>query len=122
VRRFKAILVAIAMLAAPLALLARGVFCDPAECNCAVMCPMHASHSQSQPMCGTARHASSAPMCGVHQGHHALDYGFIAPFAPAVPLAHAQLTAPVASSALIAHSAQFAVDGISSAPFEPPRS
>jgi hypothetical protein len=122
VHRLKAIVVAIAMLAAPLALLARGVFCDPSECNCAVMCPMHTSHSQSQPMCGSARHASTAPMCGTHQGHHALDYGFLAPFAPGVPLAHAQLIAPLASSEFITQSAQFTVDGISSAPFEPPRS
>jgi hypothetical protein len=70
-------------------------------------------------MCGVAEHA---PMCGTHQGRHALDYGFIAPFAPAVPLPHAQLLGPRIANESVPHYAQLSVDGISSVPFEPPRS
>ncbi len=115
--RLPAILVIVALLASPLALLARGIFCDPSECTCRVVCPMHASHTQ--PMCGVVK---QAPMCGTHQGRHALDYGFIAPFAPAVPLPHAQLPGPRTFSGSVPHFAQLSVDGISSVPFEPPRS
>lgn len=118
-RRLEAILVIVAFLAAPIALLARGVFCDPAECDCMTIC----AHlvSQGKPMCGMAKHAA-APMCGTHQGHHALDYGFIAPFAPAIPLPHAALSVPLASREFAPQLAQVSVDGIHSVPFEPPRS
>jgi hypothetical protein len=118
-RRVQAILVIVAFLAAPIALLARGVFCDPAECDCMTIC----AHlvSQGKPMCGMAKHAA-APMCGTHQGHHALDYGFIAPFAPAIPLPHAALSVPLVSREFAPQFAQVSVDGIHSVPFEPPRS
>ena len=118
-RRLQSILVIIAFVAAPLALLARGVFCDPAECTCATVCAHEVS--QGKPMCGMARHAA-APMCGTHQGHHALDYGFVAPFAPAVPLPHAALAVPVASREFATQFSQVSVDGTYSVPFEPPRS
>jgi hypothetical protein len=115
--RAQAILVVIALLATPLVLVARGIVCDPAECDCMVVCARQVSHSQ--PKCDAAKHT---PMCGTHQGHHALDYGFIAPFAPAVPLPHAQLSAPVSFIQFVAPYVQSPVAGFSSAPFEPPRS
>ena len=116
--RFSAILVVIALLAAPVSLVARGIFCDPGECEAAVICPMHVSGA-SQPICGMAKHA---PMCGTHQGRHALDYGFIAPFAPAIPLAYAQIATPVAWPEFLSQYTQPPTDGVSSVPFEPPRS
>jgi hypothetical protein len=115
--RFRAIVVVVALLASPLALLARGVFCDPSACNCTMICPMQMA--QSQPMCGMAKHAGT---CGSHQGHHALDYGLIAPFAPAVPLPHAELPSPRGSQSFVMQYAQLSVDGVFNAPFEPPRS
>jgi hypothetical protein len=114
-RSIPATLVILALLAAPVALLARGVFCDPSECKCMVIC----ARAHSKPMCGMVQHA---PMCGTHQGHHALDYGFIAPFAPAIPLPYVAVESPVASREFISQLAQVSVDGISSVPFEPPRS
>lgn len=116
-RRIQAILVILAFLAAPVALLARGIFCDPAECKCMTVCAHQMS--QSKPMCGMAGHA---PMCGTHQGHHALDYGFIAPFAPAVPLPQATVAVPTAARLLLATFSQSALDGVFAVPFEPPRS
>jgi hypothetical protein len=115
--RFQAMLVVVALIAAPLSLLARGIACDPSTCDCAASCAMHLSHSK--PICGMAQHA---PMCGTHQGHHALDYGFIAPFAPAAPLPHAQLARPLASQNFVVQFSQLSVDGVSPLPFEPPRS
>jgi hypothetical protein len=119
--RFPAYLVIVGLLAAPLALLARGIVCNPAECNCMLVCAGQASHAAAadRRLCGSTKHA---PMCGTHQGHHALDYGFIAPIAPTAPLPHAQLAAPLISHEFVALYAQSAVAGFSSAPFEPPRS
>jgi hypothetical protein len=115
--RLHSVLVVIALLAAPLALLVRGVVCDPAQCSCMMVCPVQASHSQ--PLCGAAKHA---PMCGTHQGHHALDYGFIAPIAPTMLSAQIPVTIPGFSWEFVATLAQSAISGFVSAPFEPPRS
>ena len=115
--RLQAILVIVGLLASPVALLARGIFCDPSECTCAVVCPMHAAHSQ--PKCGAAK---QAPACGTQQGRHALDYGFVTPFAPALPLAHAQIATPAPSLEFRPRYAQVSADGVSTAPFNPPRS
>ena len=116
-RRIQAILVILAFLAAPVSLVARGIFCDPAQCKCMTMCAYQMSHSK--PMCGMAKHA---PMCGSQQGHHALDYGFIAPFAPAIPLSQATVATPAAARLVFPAFSQSSIDGISSVPFEPPRS
>lgn len=115
--RFPAILVVIAMLATPLALLARGLACDSSECDCMAMCQRQAA--QDRHLCGAVKHA---PMCGTHQGRHAIDYGFIAPIAPTAPLPPAQLALPALSSEFLTPYTQFAVTGFASAPFEPPRS
>lgn len=120
-RRVQAIFVILAFLAAPVALLARGVFCDPTECKCMTVCAhqMSSSSSSTRPLCGMAKHA---PMCGTQQGHHALDYGFIAPFAPAIPLPQAEMAVPATMRAIMVTFSQSSIDGISSLPFEPPRS
>lgn len=119
--RAQAILVVIALLATPLALLARGIVCDPSECDCMIACAGQTSHgaAQDRPLCGAAKRA---PMCGMHQGHHALDYGLVAPIAPTAPLPHVKLTGPAISTEYVAPYAQSPVAGFSSAPFEPPRS
>jgi hypothetical protein len=115
--RFQGILVVIALLAAPLALMVRGIVCDPSECKCMTVCA-HMSMSQSQPNCGMATHA---PMCGTHQGHHALDYGFISPFAPAVPIPQTHLAGLAASHEFVSAFSQSSVNGFLASPFEPPR-
>ena len=79
--RFPAILVVVALLASPLALLARGLACDSSQCDCMAMCQRQAAHDRH--LCGGIQHA---PMCGTHQGRHAIDYGFVAPIPPTAPL------------------------------------
>jgi len=116
--RTQAIVVVKALLSVPLALLARGLACDTSNCQCAAMCGAQ-EHSAHRTLCGEA---PRAPMCGTHQGHHALDYGFIAPIAPTAPLSQVKLDSPVLSRELIAEYAQSSVAGFFSAPFEPPRS
>jgi hypothetical protein len=122
--RIPAIAVMVAMFCAPLALLVRGIVCDPAECKCMTVCPMHhsASASGAQVLCGSPANAGQAPMCGMHQGHHALDYGFIAPFAPTIISANATIASPTSSTEFTPLVAQSAVSGFLTTPFEPPRS
>lgn len=118
--RLPAYLVVVALLATPLALLARGIACDPSACDCMSMCARQAG-AHDQHLCGGAMHAT-APMCGTHRGNHALDYGFIAPLAPTAPLPRIQLAKPNASIEGVTRYAQSAIAGFLSAPFEPPRS
>jgi len=115
--RAQAILAVIALLAAPVALLARGIVCDPANCTCAFACAHPVS--RSQPMCGAVKHA---PTCGTHQGHHAIDYGLIVPIAPTAPLPYAQFAAPALSPEFVLEYQQSPIAGFSAVPFEPPRS
>jgi len=117
--RAQALLVVVALLATPLALLARGIACNPSECDCMALCARQAA-AQNMHLCGASKHA--APMCGTHRGNHALDYGFIAPMAPTAPLPHAKVAPPAISDEFVAPYALSAVAGFSSAPFEPPRS
>jgi hypothetical protein len=119
-----AIAVMVAMFCAPLALLVRGIVCDPAECQCITVCAMHRSTSASGTgaLCGSAASASQGPMCGMHQGHHALDYGFIAPFAPMIASANATIALPAPSTGFATIVAESFVSGFLTTPFEPPRS
>jgi len=116
--RFPVYLVLLALLATPLALLARGIACNPSECDCMALCARQAA-TQNMHLCGATKRA---PMCGTHRGNHALDYGFIAPMAPTAPLSHPRLARPAISNEFVAQYVQSSVAGFLSAPFEPPRS
>jgi hypothetical protein len=119
-----AIAVMLAMFCAPLALLVRGIVCDPAECQCMTVCPMHHSAlaKDARVLCGSPAGASQTPMCGAHQGHHALDYGFIAPFAPTLTSARVTIALPEPSTESTPLIAESSVSGFLTVPFEPPRS
>jgi hypothetical protein len=116
--RFPVYLVIAALLATPLALLARGIACNPSQCDCMALCARQAA-ARDMHLCGATKRA---PMCGTHRGNHALDYGLIAPMAPTAPLPHAQVAPPAISNEFVAPYALSAVAGFSPAPFEPPRS
>jgi hypothetical protein len=116
--RFCYYTVILALLATPLALVARGIACNPSQCDCMAMCARQAA-AQSMRLCGASRHA--APMCGTHRGNHALDYGFIAPMAPTAPVAPARLAQPDRANEFVASYSQSPVIGFSSTLFQPPR-
>jgi hypothetical protein len=120
--RFHAIAVIVALLSTPMALLVRGIVCDPAECKCMTVCTGQGSNSASHAneLCGAAKH--TAPMCGIHQGHHALDYGFIAPIAPTMLSAQTAAPNPELSREFVVPMTRSAISGFIPAPFEPPRS
>jgi len=116
--RLPAYFVITALLATPLALLARGIVCDPSDCDCMALCARQAA-AHSEHLCGAAKHA---PMCGTHRSNHAIDYGFIAPIAPTAPIPPARLAALAVSNDFVTPEAQSAITGSLSVPFHPPRS
>ncbi|HXQ26347.1 MAG TPA: hypothetical protein VN822_08085 [Candidatus Acidoferrales bacterium] len=110
-RRLRAIVVILALLATPLALLARGMACEAAACT--MCCPMHASHSHSgQPM---------ACQCSTKSRNSAPDFGLIAPITPTRPAPRVTVFGPEVNRQLLSSYAQSAVSGFLSAPLQPPR-
>jgi hypothetical protein len=111
-RRAQAILVVVALLAAPLALLARGMACESSSCTMMCCLPQGSHSHQGQPM---------ACNCPMKSGKRLPDFGLLAPIAPTAPAAHVTLAAPEITRGFFSVFAQSASSGFLSAPFEPPR-
>jgi hypothetical protein len=131
-RRAQAVLVIVALLATPLALLARAS--DPGMPDCNGMCCLpHGSHHSP------VRHSSPAPQqeamachhgavghmmeCSMKSGQHRMDYGLLAPMPPATSSAFVELDAPEISRPFYSQfpPAHLAA-GFLANPFQPPRS
>src|ERR1700731_2453067 len=105
-RRAQAIVVVVALLATPLALLARAAPVDMPGCNrmCCLQQRPHTAHVH-HPAKGTAAQGAHCNLGGPHQGcscsmragNQQMDYGFLAPIVPAAPSAIATLAIPDAS-------------------------
>jgi hypothetical protein len=136
-RRAQAILLTLSLLAAPLALLARGNPCAERACCVKLCCLPHrtaapppADHSGSGMPCHHELAASMpAPMpapisdCSMKSGcSHALDFGLASPLPLTVLASLEPLLAPepVRQALLQLPASSFA--GFHAAPFEPPRS
>jgi hypothetical protein len=121
-RRAHAILVILALLATPMALLARSD-CDQAACDrmCNMVNRALATQAHRAPaLCGQA--AASLHQCAMNTKHHAPDYGVNTLMAPTAPLPIAAFRASVATAQVFAPQALSAPSGFFAAPFEPPRS
>ncbi len=132
-RRTQAILVIIALLSTPLALLAR--VNDPGMSDCNGMCCLpHGSHHHSPARTpppepqkdGMACHHGAAGQmmeCSMNSGQHRMDYGLLAPFPPARVSELASVDVPKVSR--FANS-RIPADNLSAGflagPFQPPRS
>ncbi|MGA7841547.1 MAG: hypothetical protein WBS17_02840 [Candidatus Acidiferrales bacterium] len=132
-RRVQAILVIVALLATPLALLARAV--DPGMPDCDGMCCLpHGSHhhaparnSSPQPSNGdmACHHGAAGHLmdCSMKSDGQRMDYGLSAPFPPAQTSALAFIDRPKVSRF---SNSQFPADDLSAGflagPFQPPRS
>jgi hypothetical protein len=129
-RRGHAVLVILALLASPLALLARGMAGETGECN-RMCCLRHGSHSGAGPhaadlsssdgmMChrGTAVHSCE---CAMSSGQSSLDYGFLAPIVPTTPSTIVSILNPEISREYLARFIEVIPSGFLSALFEPPR-
>jgi hypothetical protein len=121
-RRFHAILVMIALLASPLALLARSTPDDPNMC-CGTYCPMRGAHGSQHGkiICGLL--SATARSCGcTMRSNQQPDYGLNTVMAPTMPSALARLNIPVSSRRAAIYYVEFSLSGSDAAPFHPPRS
>jgi hypothetical protein len=104
--------VILALLATPLALLARARACESASCT--VMCCLpHSSHSQAG--VGMACH------CSTKSGKQLPDFGRIAPIAPTTPEEFASVDAPDRSRQPLRSLSPSIAQGFASTPFNPPK-
>ena len=119
-RRAQAILVIVALLATPLALLARGVNGEASECT-SMCCLPHGHHAGQHKEMG-CQHGEIGHVfeCTMKSGHHT-DYGLISPIVPTVPSAIAFLAIPDAHSDIIGQFREISAAGLLSVPFQPPR-
>jgi len=132
-RRVHAILVIVALLATPLALLARANDSGMADCN-GMCCLPHGGHHHS-PARNTApasheeemacHHGALGHMmeCSMRSGQHRMDYGLLAPLPPAQTYGIASINPPKVSRI---SSSPFPTGNLSAGflagPFQPPRS
>jgi len=124
-RRGQAIFVIVALLATPLALLARGRAGDSGGCD-RMCCLRHGSHpiSENTSSDGMMCHRSAAGrncQCSMNSGRSPIDYGFLAPIVPASPSAIAGILNPPVSRESFSGFVEVTPSGFHSAPFEPPR-
>jgi hypothetical protein len=123
-RRFHAItvvLVVIALLATPLALLARTSSGDPTQC-CSAYCPMRAHFGQHRNMmCGSLSTADRNCGCTMRSNQQP-DYGLNTLMAPTAPSALVRLSPPGSFRIITFSYAELSVSGTTSSPFHPPRS
>lgn len=114
-RRAQAILVVVALLAIPLAMLARSGPCEQTQCMCCLMHGSKAQHGKAM----QCSHCSGQKKCGI--GSQLPDYGLIAPMAPTTPAPQTALAALAVSRRVLVNYAPGLPTGFSSEPFEPPR-
>jgi hypothetical protein len=119
-RRTQAILVIVAMLATPLAFLARGVNGDASECT-SMCCLPHGHHAaQHKDMDCQHRGIGHVFECTMTSSQHT-HYGLISPIVPTVPSAIAFLEIPDVSREALAPFLEISASAVLAAPFEPPR-
>jgi hypothetical protein len=131
-RRTQAILVIVALLSTPLALLARSTGTNSMDCNDGMCCLPHGPHHSTPHRApqspvhegmscehGTASHIIE---CTMNAGHQRMDYGFLSPIAPTKPSALAAITAlNLPRVAGFLSPAQSLSAGFLANPFQPPR-
>lgn len=118
-RRAHAILVILALLATPMALLARSD-CNSSACDCMCNLVNRSLQGQRPKLCGHA--ATSIHQCAMKTPHRSLDYGLNTLMAPTAPLPVANFAVSAASAQIPALQTLSASSGFIAAPFQPPRS
>lgn len=130
--RAQAIIVIVALLSTPLALLARTTGTDSMACNDGMCCLPHGPHHpvpHHAPQ-GSAHEGifcehgavSHIIECTMNAGHHRADYGFLSPIAPTKPSALASIAIlNLPRMAGFQSAAQNLSAGFIANPFQPPR-
>jgi hypothetical protein len=126
-RRAQTVVVVIALLAVPLALLARSFSPSPSDCGqfCCLPHGLHSSQAhQSMPEGISCNHGAAGHMlmCSMKSGHHHVDYGLNSPVDPTSVSSLIRITPPVASRRDLASHMDLLAFGFLPAPFEPPKS
>lgn len=131
-RRTQAILVILALLATPLALLARAIGMDSMACNgmcCLPHGPHHAMAANSPQRSAhdgmSCEHGALAHIveCTMKPGHQRIEYGFVSPLAPTRPSALASIeTLNLPRVARFQSRTETPSAGFAANPFQPPRS
>ena len=122
-RRVHSILVILALLATPMALLARSD-CNQSACDCGcdlVNRTVLAHGRHAPPLCG-GQAGGSMHHCTMNTKQHPPDYGLNTLMAPTAPLPLASLAASVTTVQVFAPQMLSTPSGLLAAPFEPPRS
>jgi hypothetical protein len=121
-RRVQSILVVVALLATPLALLGRADSGEQSQCS-RMCCLIRGAHSgKAKPrrcICGVQ---AQKLQCAMKPIPRTPDYGFNAPIAPTAPSPLVSLAAPPTKRAALVSIAQMIPSGFSPVPFQPPRS
>jgi len=119
-RRAQSILVIVALLATPLALLARGVDGEASECNS--MCCLPHGHHAAQHSGMECQHGELGHVfeCTMTSGHHT-DYGLNAPIVPTAPSAITSIATPDVNRGILVSFDERYAPGFLSAPYQPPR-
>lgn len=128
-RRIAVIFVVLAMLAAPMALLARAGACEQPCCANICCASKHSANSQNnseKESGGMLCHRQSparGDSCVLKSGcNHALDYGFASPLPPTVLTMAIDLIAPQLQSEITLVTGISPAAGFSLTPLQPPRS
>jgi len=120
-RRAQAVLVLIALLATPLALLARSEACAEACTNSCCIALHHSAKSPAASHCHGANQAQSARCCDEPTSNHAPDYGFTVIMPLSIIPRVAGIEAPAISRTVVASRFLIIPSLFRATPFEPPR-
>jgi hypothetical protein len=126
-RRAQSVLLVIALLATPLALLARANSYAASDCGqfCCLPHAAHASETRQSIADGmSCQHGAAGHtlICSMKSGSHHIDYGLNSPVDPTSVSSLIQIAPPVVSRSAPASQVEFPAFGLHSPPFEPPRS
>jgi len=118
-RRIQAVSLLIALLAVPLALIARGYACVPQQCTMMCCLPHARADAHMKMNCSGAGRAPACTMqCNSHKN---VDYGLTAPLAPTQLAEGVALSAPKVSRLSFFLLRHMASSGFTFQPFKPPR-
>jgi len=115
-RRIQSLSLILALLAVPLALVARSYACAPQQCT--MMCCLAHKRAMNMNCSGAGGSSTCAMKCNSNKN---IDYGLASPLPPTQLSAALLLPAPRSAEMLFAADYRHAVSGFYRIPFEPPR-
>jgi hypothetical protein len=118
-RRVQSAIVIVALLAIPLALVARTGPC--AQSQCSRMCDLILRSVQAQHMRCTCGMTAGGSQCPTNSSQKLPDYGLNAPMAPTMPSARITIAAPDSERRIVAFDSDPAIRGFRFELLQPPR-